>query len=686
MRQKSHIVSRIAIAATGGAVVALLESIYLTMRGAPSLATAISVVLFSVLGYAVSFAAIALVWILIAARGRELDDRRARAAAACIPFLVFISAWVLILIRARLAGGLVSAFMLLAAGLIIWFLFFYILRSLIARLQVLSSPEGWLSISAILLAASAAILTIEYSAGGWTWVNVPIALAIFGSAIGINLIGSVGGRVRTVTLLNIAALVLLALLPLWPQASGEALAERQGRTNVLLITVDTLRADHLGCYGYLRARTPNIDRMAREGVLFLEAIAPAPLTGPSHASILTGLYPFQHGALHNAVRLDEQATTLPEILARQGYYTAAFVSGWTLKDEAIGLAGRFHRYDDNFGTRLWIPEMALKLKLFKLAAALGEEMGFHLQRIERPAGRTTDEALRLLRRDRRDPFFLWVHYFDPHIPYAPPPPYDAMHDPGYRGEADGKWYYGVSIARKEKIIQERRDLEHMIALYDGEISYVDAEIGRLLAELEKLGLDKNTLIVFAADHGESLGEHNLYFEHSNYLYDSILKVPLILIFPDGSRSGQRVSGQARLIDIAPTIVDLLGIEAEVRFEGKSLMPMISGRETDSRPAFAAVPPGAWPSGRSIYAVRDKGYKLIWTSSEWNYLGLRVPAREELYDLRSDPQELNDLLAEGRPALAQLRQELAAWRKQELARQAPLSREAREKLRSLGYVR
>lgn len=676
--------SCVAVAGIVGSVVALLESMWLMLRSAQPMDLAVAVILYSYLGYIGCSVAVTLIWSLLRARSRRYDSQEARATAICIPAGIFIGATALTFIGAMVAGPLISALLVLLAMLLLAILY-HLLRAFIMRHRIIGSAQGWLLVHAVALSMSIALLAIKYSGSGWAWLNVPLALIMLGCIAGVRFLSAGRNRTSLMAAINVIAIAALALLPLWPQGDGKVLAREQQRPNILLITVDTLRADHLGCYGYDRARTPNIDRMAREGVLFSETIAPAPLTGPSHASILTGLYPLQHGALHNASHLNDDVSTLPEVLARQGYHTAAFVSGWTLKDEAVGLADRFHVYDDQFGTLIRMPEIALKLKLFDLAAALADEAGIHIQRIERRASGTTDAALQALRRNRHKPFFLWVHYFDPHIPYAPPPPYDKIHDPNYRGDANGKWYYEVSIAQKEKTVQSRRDLEHMIALYDGEISYVDAEIGRLRSALAELGLDNNTLIILTADHGESLGEHNLYFEHSNYLYDSLLRVPLILIFPDGSRSGQRISGQTRLIDIAPTIVDILEIATDIRFEGKSLMPLISGRETNGRPAFAAVPPGAWSSGRSIYAVRDKGYKLIWTSSEWNYLGLRIPPREELYDLRADPQERNNLLADGRPVLAELRQALAAWRGQESSRQTPLSKEVREKLRSLGYL-
>lgn len=274
--------------------------------------------------------------------------------------------------------------------------------------------------------------------------------------------------------------------------------------------------------------------MAEAGVLFLDTVAPIPLTGPSHTSIITGSHPIHHEALRNGNWLSPQSKTLPEILATYGYDTAAFVSGWTLKNQGYGLASRFHTYDDSFSPWQWLPDEAWKLEFLQLATFLGFKIGITSRLEERPAAQTTQSALQWLRRKADRPFFLWVHYFDPHVPYAPPPPYNTMHDPNFKGEINSDLYH-LNASQREAWFQDKKAVRHMTALYEGEISFVDAEIGHLLTALKESRLESNTLIILTADHGESLGEHHSYFDHSD-LYDTCLKVLLIFHFSESGRA------------------------------------------------------------------------------------------------------------------------------------------------------
>ena len=360
--------------------------------------------------------------------------------------------------------------------------------------------------------------------------------------------------------------------------------------------------------------------------------------------------------------------TLPEWLADSGYRTGAVVSGYTLKAEACGLAGRFHSYDDDFGGRTWFPDGAARLRLFAILELAAGRVGLEVFRPDRPAAATTNRALRWLARHGSERFFLWVHYFDPHEPYEPPEPYAAVERSEVGGVPLGRWYHGVSVEQKERFVNDASAVRDMISLYEGEVAHVDAQVGRLRGGLASLGLDRRTLVVFAADHGESLG------------------VPLVVAFPEGGPAGRRVRAQVSLLDIAPTVLDVLGLASDGALDGRSLRTLVADEASEvPRPAFAAVQPGVWPSGRSIYAVRDRGWKLVWTSPEWRFYGMRLPAREELYDLSTDSEENRNRVEESPPVLAALRRALAGWRERGLVAAPQLSEEVRRRLRGLGYV-
>ncbi|MGB8959807.1 MAG: sulfatase, partial [Candidatus Aminicenantales bacterium] len=289
---------------------------------------------------------------------------------------------------------------------------------------------------------------------------------------------------------------------------GPGRGSRSGKAaghNVLLITLDTTRADHLGCYGFAQAATPNLDRLAGEGIRFARVYAPAPLTLPSHASIMTGLYPATHGVRNNGHELVSKWKTLAEVLKGRGFTTAAFVSSFSV-DSRFGIGRGFDVYDDTF-------EVQAPLK------------GANA---ERRAGDTFARFSRWLDGHAQDRFFAWVHYYDPHLPYDPPSP--------YREGSPGR-------------------------PYDGEIAYMDHYVGAILEALEAKGLRDKTLIVVAGDHGEGLGD-KAETGHGIFLYEETMRVPLII---NGRKAFPRprvVEGAVRLVDVAPTILETLGFKAE----------------------------------------------------------------------------------------------------------------------------
>jgi arylsulfatase A-like enzyme len=336
--------------------------------------------------------------------------------------------------------------------------------------------------------------------------------------------------------------------------------------NVLLITLDTTRADHLGCYGAGFAETPAIDKLAKEGVLFETVVTPVPTTLPSHTSIMTGLYPLAHGARDNGIfRVGPQAKTLAEILSDRGYRTGAVVSAFVL-DSQFGLDQGFATYDDQ------VSSSAL--------SSVGSQ--------DRRAKDVTTAALAFLDVKSSAPFFLWLHYFDAHGPYEPPAPY------------------------RERFVARP---------YDGEIAYVDSELQRLFDGLTSRGLMDSTLIVVTADHGESLGEHGEK-THAYFIYEATARVPLIMRGP-GLPSGTRMGGLASLVDVMPTILGALELEPPSGLDGQSLF---GGTET--RPVYLETYAPYYNFGwAALRGLRDERYKYIRAPEPELYDLTRDPGEE-----------------------------------------------------------
>ena len=488
------------------------------------------------------------------------------------------------------------------------------------------------------------------------------------------------------------ALVVVASVAVAPRLRIGEQNGTDGRINVLLITVDTLRADHVGCYGSGTARTPNVDRLAEEGVLFENTASPMPLTNPSHTSILTGLRPAEHGVTLNTPRpLREGVTTLPALLGREGYRTAAFVSGFTLRGEICRLRDEFEVYDDDMSPVRLIPDLVANHALARLALGLLRPGGAAGRSTigERSASRVVDAAGRWLGLNADAPFFLWVHLFDPHGPYEPPAPYDRLYDPEYEGAANGSW---GALPQEERLamIERPEDLAHVSALYAGEVSFADAGVGRLLATVARLGLTERTLIVFTSDHGESLTEHDYYFDHSVCLYDPSLMVPLIIRFPGAEFAGTTREELVEIGDVCPTVAEFLRVDAPPTPGASSLVGLCAGIPDDGHddPVISVVFRGEIVGGKSLLSVRTRSHKYVRTSA-W-FADLRVVGEaEEFYDLSLDPGELSNVVGEPSPALDRLRAIAAehweAWRPDEPGPAASIPARTRETLRSLGYL-
>jgi arylsulfatase A-like enzyme/Tfp pilus assembly protein PilF len=428
------------------------------------------------------------------------------------------------------------------------------------------------------------------------------------------------GLAGAAVLAGLALYYVLAVAP----ARGPLQLPPKASMNVLLITLDTTRSDHLGCYGDAGAKTPALDALAASGVRFNRVYCPAPLTLPSHTSILTGLYPLKHGVRNNGHALPDGIPTLAGILKGQGYATAAFVSSFSV-DSRFGLGRGFDVYDDTFEAR-----QALK--------------GMNAQR---RAEETFDRFSRWLDKAPPGRFFCWIHYYDPHLPYDPPSPY------------------------KEEFIDRP---------YDGEIAYMDHYVGTVLGRLKDKGLLENTLVIAAGDHGEGLGD-KVELGHGVFLYEETLRVPLII---QNARVISRpgvIEETVRLVDVAPTILDILGLGKEASgMQGQSLLAWIGGAGRKDRDSVV----------ETFFPRENFGWSELvgLVSGPWKYIQAPKP---ELYDLAQDPAEAKNLVgaASGRDAAMKTALEAEIVR---LGSGGPAAGPAgptraadAERLRSLGYV-
>ncbi|MBC8461886.1 MAG: sulfatase [Deltaproteobacteria bacterium] len=326
--------------------------------------------------------------------------------------------------------------------------------------------------------------------------------------------------------------------------------------NIILISIDSLRADHLGTYGYSKATSPNIDSLADDGVVFTNTISTTTWTLTAHISMLTGLYPEVHKVIHDGNRLSEKAIVCSEILKEAGYLTAGFVSGPYLSSK-FGYNQGFDLYDDY---------------TIHFSSNQESHKGITSPMLHR-------RAIEWLEQNYHDPFFLFVHYWDVHYDYDPPPPFDTMFDPDYKGNITARRY-----ERNKRINPEmpQRDLEHIIALYDGEIAFTDSYIGKLMEWLKQQGIYENTLIILTADHGDEFFEHGGK-GHRRNLFDETLKVPLIIKFPSSEWKGMCLDNQVSIIDIVPTFLHYLGIDFFNDIQGKSLIPLLIGDDENYEP-------------------------------------------------------------------------------------------------------
>ncbi|MFL6192643.1 MAG: sulfatase [Thermoanaerobaculia bacterium] len=430
--------------------------------------------------------------------------------------------------------------------------------------------------------------------------------------------------------------------------SWGAQAAQQRFPNVVILTIDTLRADRLSSYGYGRPTTPNIDRLLASGVRFTEARTVEPLTNPSLCSMFTSLYPHEHGATRNGLALRPGLPSMARSLQRRGYRSAAFVGNWTLKDRISGLGQHFDRYEEVFTRKRW-------LGLFK-GEATAEDL--------------TDSALEWLGEARQGhgPFLLWVHYVEPHAPY--------------RLQED---FVGpLGLAKRGDLSRPDR--------YDTEVAFVDHHVGRLLAAFEKdPELKANTLFVFAADHGESLGEHG-YWGHGRNLFEPTLRIPLGLAWAGRIKPGSTIAAPAVNLDVAPTVLGLVGLPAPAGFRGFDWTPVLQGTAPPPRDRVVLFQAhkGAVLSSQEAASARRNGLLELAVMIGSRKEVLRLDGgRLALFDLGKDPREIRGLSADAR-----ISQHLQAWMtdvqkgliaSDRLGGPAQVDPENAARLRALGYA-
>lgn len=444
--------------------------------------------------------------------------------------------------------------------------------------------------------------------------------------------------------------------------------------NVLFISIDTLRPDHLGCYGYERPTSPNIDALAERGVLFGNAFAQASWTLPSHMSMLTSTYPHTHRVETQSNSLPESVPTVAGAFRDAGYSTTGFIT-WLFLTERYGFGKGFDRYEE------LLPERApgQPKSINPTAHDLVESVIRSFVDVDRTNPVTGE--------DEAPPFFLFLHFFDPHLDYDPPLSYAQKFDPEITDTEVGSFEY-LQDYIKDRVgtppAMPPGLLHQVTALYDGEIAHVDEQLGVLFAAMKRAGMLENTVIVLTSDHGEEFLEHGSIEGHQWTLYDEVIHVPLILVFPDGRNAGTRNNRIVETIDIGPTLLELAGAPQPPTFEGRSLLTAMDAESDWEEVTFSQI-----KRFNQKWAVRTPSHKLVYTADTKPRFGAPIIPGYELYDLVSDPEEQKNVYAEGDSVSGGLTLRIEAWAREKSSAEAglgpSLSDEERERLRSVGYI-
>ena len=534
---------------------------------------------------------------------------------------------------------------------------------------------GWIVASPWLLAAFRA-------SGGMLWaISVSGFIAVIGGLWGLALYRILRRRDEGQAAIRLWCAVRVVGGAVWgagrgrPPAGGKGFGTHvnEALPNLVLITLDTYRADHISWLGEVDVSTPTMDFFVRHNVYFPNAVAPMPETAPSHASMLTGLHPLDHRVLDNASEMPDDIDTLPEFLRDQGYSTAAFVSAYSL-DRDLNLDQGFTVYDDDFSRGV---RGKNDLALFRLAVALRFKLGkpATMEEIERTAPMTRERANEWLARHYSENFFLWVHFFEPHAPYIPH---------GLKGFEDNGTPDNPALDHVRTLDERRNsylatEIEPLQRLYAEECSYTDRQVGELLKTLEDFRVFDNSVVVIVGDHGESLGEHDIYFSHMG-LYDPSLRVPFMVRAPALGDKPKQVDDQVRVQDLMPTVLPLMGFRYAVVMDGRDLGPRIRGEESGDLQALLVGRMGTLGSGMHV-GMRE---------SSWKYLRTPPPeAEESFYMLEADPGETHDVAAENAQAVQAARvgvnAALGGSSEELMGDGGSISAEQRARLEMLGYV-
>lgn len=450
---------------------------------------------------------------------------------------------------------------------------------------------------------------------------------------------------KTITISVFVLFVIVLSLWLLPRLMQPA-------TNLLIISIDTLRADHISCYGYKKNTTPNIDFLASQSHRFKNAYTTMPTTLPAHASLFTSLYPTQLNIRRNGEKVPAEVTTLAEILKSSGYTTTAFVSAVVL-DERYGISQGFETYEDNFG-----------------------------KYNQQTAGNTLAKTVSWLKNHNNDPFFLFVHFYDPHTPYYAPDPFRKKFQAPNRPQPPELEFLQNPGQYTPVLVKQ------VIAAYDASVAYADWAVGKLLHRLEQLGLDENTLVVLISDHGESLDElitrYGYAFDHGEFLYVHELRIPLIVRMPEAKSQRKKMvhSLPVSIVDIMPTILELLHIEPPELVSGRSFLPVLYKEKISPQPIFSErrtfkIVPKPYLKGNS-YSIIEDNWHLIFSTNRNN----------EFYDMAVDPYETSPINSNYERALdmiGKLQIKLKQIKPMFGPTKFETNKESIERLRSLGYI-
>jgi len=408
------------------------------------------------------------------------------------------------------------------------------------------------------------------------------------------------------------------------------------RYNVIIVMLDTLRADHLGCYGYFRNTSPNIDKLAKKGILFQRAFSQSSFTLPSHASLFTSQYVNTHKVDRIERRLSDEKLTLAQVLKDNGYKTAAFIYNAAQLDPVYGLNQGFDLYDFGVDKNNW-------------------KVSFE---------KTLPAALKWIEQQKNDSFFVFLHANDIHDPYRSS--FENFFDPDYKGRLDNENFATSVEWHQNNLTRTAREIKHIVAHYDGGIKYADGFVGKLIEQLEKWSLLDNTIIILLSDHGEILADRGKRFYHAFSVHDEEVHVPLIIVHPRHKKI-KKIKAQVQLIDVMPTILDLLGIgKTDMALEGRSLAGLIAGKQVQDfkRYVYAECIRGESQKVGVInrhLMVRTPLWKLVSSTcaqengqkeipflmsielADGSIVNLPVECGYELYNLKKDPKETKNLI-------------------------------------------